>query len=123
MKKLTEIAKFTDNLPEMTAFYQRLLNTEPAAQSEGMSIFMIGKTKLFLHRKYTPKEGELAPENHIAFSVVNINQTCLELQSSGLEIEIPAREYYWGTSAYLRDPDGHLIELIQDDNPEGSSPD
>ena len=22
------------------------------------------------------------------------------------------QDYYWGRSAYLRDPDGHLIELI-----------
>jgi catechol 2,3-dioxygenase-like lactoylglutathione lyase family enzyme len=113
MKKLTEIARFTDNLEAMTAFYKRLLGAEPAAQSEGMSIFMIGETKLFLHRTYTPAEGELPPENHLAFTVPNVDQACTELTSAGLEIEIPPKEYYWGYSAYLRDPDGGMIELIQ----------
>ena len=27
-------------------------------------------------------------------------------------VEIPPQEYYWGYSAYLRDPDGQMIELI-----------
>jgi catechol 2,3-dioxygenase-like lactoylglutathione lyase family enzyme len=118
MKNLTEIARFTDNLPAMTAFYRHLLGVEPAAQSEGMSIFMLGDTKLFLHHMYTPAEGDLPPENHLAFTVPDVNQTCQELVAAGLEIEIPPKEYYWGYSAYLRDPDGQLIELIQADKPE-----
>jgi len=32
----------------------------------------------------------------------------------GISIEIPGREYYLGYSAYLRDPDGRLIELTQE---------
>jgi catechol 2,3-dioxygenase-like lactoylglutathione lyase family enzyme len=118
MKKLTEIARFTDKLPEMTAFYQRLFGKEPAARSEGMSIFMIGETKLFLHRSYTPNEGELPPENHLAFTVNDVDQTCRELEAAGLAIEVSPKEYYWGYSAYLRDPDGGLIELIQADKTE-----
>lgn len=113
MKKLTEIARFTDNLPEMTAFYTNLLEADPVAQSEGMSIFMLGETKLFLHRTYTPAEGELPPENHLAFTVPDVDQTCRQLADAGLEIEVPPKEYYWGYSAYLRDPDGGMIELIQ----------
>lgn len=121
MKTLTEIASFTDKLPEMTAFYQKLLGTDPAAQSEDMSIFMLGETRLFLHRSYIPKDGELPPENHIAFKIDDVDQTCRELQSDGLKIEIPPKEYYWGYSAYLRDPDGKMIELIQADKTDGSS--
>jgi len=118
MKKLTEIARFTDNLPELTAFYRQLLGVEPAAQSEGMSIFMLGETKLFLHRTYSPKEGELPPENHLAFTVSDLDQACAGLTAAGLAIEIPPKDYYWGYSAYLRDPDGQLIELIQADKAE-----
>jgi catechol 2,3-dioxygenase-like lactoylglutathione lyase family enzyme len=83
-----------------------------------MSIFMLGETKLFLHRTYTPAEGELPPENHLAFTVPDVDQTCAELTAAGLVIEVPAKEYYWGYSAYLRDPDGQLIELIQADKAE-----
>ena len=113
MKELTEIAFFTTDVAKMTGFYKHLLGTSPVAQSEGMVIFMLGNTKLFIHRTYTPGEGELPPENHIAFTVKDVNKACTELKGKGLTIEVEPADYYWGRSAYLRDPDGTLIELNQ----------
>ncbi len=110
---LTELAYFTANVEAMTSFYQRLLGEEPIAQSQGMSIFMTGQTKIFIHRTYTPEKGELPPDNHIAFTVEDVDQACAELIQKGLELERPPQDYYWGRSAYLRDPDGQQIELIQ----------
>jgi catechol 2,3-dioxygenase-like lactoylglutathione lyase family enzyme len=78
-----------------------------------MAIFILGQTKLFIHRNYTPEEGELPPETHIAFSVEDVDEVCETLQGQGLAIEVPPKTYYWGRSAYLRDPVGHLIELIE----------
>lgn len=119
--KLTEIAFFTDDVAGMVSFYKRLLDTDPVAQSDGMAILMLGQTKLFIHRNYTPEEGELPPENHFAFSVEDVDAACQDLQCEGLEIEVAPKTYYWGRSAYLRDPDGHLIELIEAPR-EGSEP-
>lgn len=113
MKSITEIAYFTDQLEEMIVFYQKLLGATPEVQSEGMAIFMVGETKLFFHRSYTPTEGELPPENHLALSVANVDAVCEQLSAAGLSIEVHAKEYYWGYSAYVRDPDGQMIELIQ----------
>jgi len=31
----------------------------------------------------------------------------------GLKVDIPPHDYYWGRSAYLRDPDGSLIEVTK----------
>ena len=115
MKKLIEIAKFTDNIEEMSSFYENMLGSAPVAQSEGMTIFMLGEVKLFLHHQYEPKEGELSPEDHLAFEVEDVTKACNELVNAGLRVEIPPKEYYWGLSAYLRDPDGQMIELIQSD--------
>lgn len=114
MKKLVEIARFTDNLAQMVDFYQTFLQVEPVAQSEGMAIFMVGETKLFLHKTYTPAEGELPPENHLAFTVADVDAVCQQMAAQGLNIEIQPKAYYWGYSAYLRDPDGQMIELIQE---------
>lgn len=110
--KLTEIARFTDRVDEMAAFYTKLLGVNPVARSEGMAIFMIGKTKLFLHHRYTPGEGDLPPENHLAFTVEDVDAACEALAQTGLTIEVAPKEYYWGYSAYLRDPDGSMIEII-----------
>ena len=113
MAKLAEIAYFVDDIPGMTDFYRRLLGSEPVAQSEKMAIFLLGETRLFLHYIYQPTKDELSPENHIAFSVANLDETCSQLEAVGLVLEIPPASYYWGRSAYLRDPGGQLIELAE----------
>ena len=59
------------------------------------------------------KKDELHPENHKAYEVVSVDEKCEELQNSGFKVEISPKEYYWGYSAYLRDPDGNLLELIE----------
>lgn len=111
--KLVELAFFTDDVQAMADFYRRLLGTEPVAQSEGMAIFMVGETKIFIHRTYSPSEGDLPPEDHIALEVDDVDSASQALVQQGLALEIPPTEYYWGRSAYLRDTDGHQIEIIQ----------
>ena len=112
--KLTEIAYFTPRVAEMAAFYRSLLGTEPVAESDGMSIFMNGHVKIFIHRIYEPAEGELPPENHKAFSVVDVDVACKQLVEAGCRLEVEPKDYYWGRSAYLRDPDGNLIEITRE---------
>lgn len=111
--QLSEIAYFSDDVEAMTDFFQELLGSEPVVQSEEMAIFVTGETKLFIHLNYTPGKGEMPPENHVAFTVEDVDTKCNELQSQGMVIERGPRTYYWGRSAYLRAPDGQLVELIQ----------
>ena len=108
-----EVAYFTDKVAAMTDFYRRLLATEPVAQSAGMAIFMVGETKLFIHERYAPGAGDLPPVNHVALAVEDVDATCAQLTQVGLTLEVTARDYYWGRSAYFRDPDGQLIEITQ----------
>ena len=109
--KLIEIAYFTNNVMEMSAFYRTLLGSEPVAMSEDMAIFMSGETKIFIHRIYEATDGELPPENHTAFKVDDVDAACRSLVEQGLKMEIPPKDYYWGRSAYLRSPDGQLVEI------------
>lgn len=111
--QIAEIAYFTDRVDEMAAFYHHLIGAEPVARSEDMAIFLSGSTKIFIHRSYLPKGDELQPENHTAFSVPDVDAAASSLAEQGLVLEVAPRDFYWGRSAYLRDPDGHLIELIQ----------
>lgn len=112
--KLIEIARFTEDVAQSTAFYRQLLAAEPIVASDDMAIFLVGETKIFVHRTYTPGEGDLPPENHIAFAVSDVDVACQRLAASGLTAEVGPKDYYWGRSAYLRAPDGQLIELTQD---------
>lgn len=109
--KLTELAYFTDNVANMTRFYKTLLGSDPVHASDDMAIFMSDHTKIFIHKTYVPGPEELPCENHKAFTVEDVDSASKELKGAGLIIEVPPADYYWGRSAYLRDPDGHLIEL------------
>lgn len=112
--KLVEIAYFTDRVAEMAAFYKGLLNSQPVAESPDMAIFMNGDTKIFIHRTYEAQEGELPAENHKAFAVPDVDATVAKWVDAGLTVEVEPADYYWGRSAYLRDPDGHLIEITSE---------
>lgn len=111
--KLHELAYFTDNVKGMSDFYRSLLGMEPVAQSDDIAIFMSGGTKIFIHRNYPPSEGDLPPNNHITFAVEDVDAACATLTQHGLTLEIPPKDYYWGRSAYLRDPDGHQVEITK----------
>jgi catechol 2,3-dioxygenase-like lactoylglutathione lyase family enzyme len=111
--KLHELAYFTDKVQEMADFYGTLLGAEPVAQSDDMAILMSAGTRIFIHRNYPPTDGDLPPSNHIAFAVEDVDAACATLTQQGLTVEIMPKDYYWGRSAYLRDPDGHQVEITK----------
>jgi len=111
---LSELAFFTDNVSKMTEFYQRLLGKAPDYFSQNMTMFSLGEVTLLIHANYTPATADLPPDNHFAFKVEDVDFACNQLLEQGLSLDHPPRDYDWGRSAYLRDPDGQLIELAQD---------
>jgi lactoylglutathione lyase len=113
MKRLEEIARFCTDVDAAVRFYEALLDQKPRMHQPGeAALFMLGDVKLFLHKKSEHHEpGPLRDEDHTAFAVDDVDHTCAELQAAGLTIEVPPTMFYWGRSAYLRDPDGRLIEL------------
>lgn len=111
MKKLIEIARFTDDVAAMTDFYERLLGFAPIARSESTATFMLQGVKLFIHKTPPAVAGQPPNENHLAFSVEDMDVANRELETMGLALEFPPTSYAWGASAYLRDPDGNLIEI------------
>lgn len=111
--KLIEIAKFTDNVAEVSSFYRQLLGVDPFAESPDMTIFINHGVKIFIHKTYEAGAGDLPPEDHFAFAVEDVDKTFEDLRARGLKVEALPNDYYWGRSAYFRDPDGQLIELTQ----------
>lgn len=110
--KLSELAFFTDNVAEMAAFYQRLLGVDPVHADDSMAIFMFNGVKYFIHETYEVDENSpLPPDNHMAFTVENVDNAVQQLSEKGMTLDVAPADYYWGRSAYMRDPDGHLIEI------------
>lgn len=111
--ELSEIAFFTNDVKKMSEYYRRLLGKAPDVADEDIAIFKVGGVSLLIHTNYKTGAGDLTPENHFAFKVNDLDAACAQLVEQGLSLEVAPRDFDWGRSAYLRDPDGQLIELSQ----------
>jgi catechol 2,3-dioxygenase-like lactoylglutathione lyase family enzyme len=111
--ELSELAFFTGDVGKMTAFYKKLLGKAPDYADPRMAIFTHGNMTFLIHTRYVQASGDLPPDNHFAFKVDDLDTACDHMIQQGLSLEHPPHDYDWGRSAYLRDPDGQLIELAQ----------
>jgi lactoylglutathione lyase len=56
-----------------------------------------------------------APGFEIGFKVADVDAAFSELVARGALPAVPPTDRFWGQrTAYVRDPDGHLVELAQD---------
>ena len=111
MSELVEIALFTHDVESAKAFYGRLLGTAPEVEWPGGAIYAAGKAKLLVHERGDAAEGGPPNEDHFALGVADVDAAAAELQAAGLTFLVEPRDFPWGRSAYLRDPDGRLVEL------------
>ena len=101
---LAEIALFTPDVDATVEFYARVLGREPASSWPGGATFDLDGITLLIHVQGEQVEGMPPSVDHIAFRVSN-------LESAAVRLGTEAADYPWGRSAYLRDPDGRLVEL------------
>ena len=108
--RLTELAFFTADVAGVTAFYERALGIPPAEQSDGHAVFLLGELVLRIHVAVEPGPGEPPADDPVAFTVEGLDDQAAALTAAGLSVDGP-RDLPWGRSAYVRDPDGRLVEL------------
>ena len=101
---LREIALFTDNVDALVDFYRGVLGREPTASWPGGATFDLDGVTVLIHVRGEPEEGMPPNVDHFAFRVEDLDSLAARL---GTE----AKDYDWGRSAYLTDPDGRLVEL------------
>ena len=117
MRKLVELALFTDDVPALTAFYVRLLGSEPAFSSDQMALFQLDGLHILIHHRVPPEpDSEVDSsgppnEDHFAIGVEGLDDMWSESGLSESSGAIEPADYPWGRSAYVRDPDGRLVEL------------
>ena len=108
MPRIAEVALFTEDVSGLTAFYERLLGRAADSNSDSHASFELDGTTLFIHVAGEGVEG--APNSdHIAFAL-DQDAAAERARQGGVGVVGP-QEFYWGRSAYLRDPDGRVVEL------------
>jgi catechol 2,3-dioxygenase-like lactoylglutathione lyase family enzyme len=108
---LVEVALFTDDVDGLRNFYERLLGSPPEASWPGGAIYAAGGVKLLLHERAGASPDGPPNEDHVAVGVPDVEAACDALREQGATLLLEPRDYPWGRSAYLRDPDGRLVEL------------
>ena len=126
LRDLKETSLYVDNLQRAKQFYEGVLGLRTLIEDQRFCAFDVaGKHILLLFVRNASLEethlpgGSIPPHNgegsiHIAFAVDSQELPVWEahLQSNGVEI---ASRMTWprgGQSIYVRDPDGHLLELL-----------
>jgi catechol 2,3-dioxygenase-like lactoylglutathione lyase family enzyme len=125
VQRTLETALYCDDLPRAIAFYRDLLGTRVLDQTPRFAALDAGAgTVLLLFVRGASAGGVEFPGGwipphdgagpaHIAFaiSVADLPEWEASLAAAGVEVESRIRWSRGGVSLYLRDPDGHSVEL------------
>lgn len=112
------------DLDRSVRFYTGVLGLPLGHRSGPYAQLETGRTRLALYQRDamagTLDRDELAapapdaPGFELGFKVADVDAAWAELTGRGVPGAVPPTDRHWGQrTAYLRDPDGHLIELAQ----------
>ncbi len=113
-----------EDLDRALEFYTGVLGLKLGHRSGDYAQLDTGVTRLALYSRSamaqtlgmpleTPSAN--APGFEIGFKVDDVDAAVIELVAHGAALAMAPTDRFWGQrTAYVRDPDGHLIELAQD---------
>ena len=113
-----------DDLDRALRFYTEVLGLKLGHRSGDYAQLDTGATRLALYTRSAmattlgmsleaPRPA--APGFEIGFKVADVDAAVNELIARGVSSVVPPTDRFWGQrTAYVRDPDGHLIELAQE---------
>jgi len=112
-----------EDLDRALAFYTGVLGITLSHRSGGFAQLITGPTRLALYTREAMAatlDREIAPHDperpgfEIGFMVANVDEAYAEVVAAGAEAVKAPTDRFWGQrTAYVRDPDGHLIEFVQ----------
>jgi lactoylglutathione lyase len=118
------IVVIVDNLDRALLFYLDVLGLRLKHRSGPFAQLDTGTTRLALFERHAMAEtlgmtleapAESAPGFELGFKVDDVDGAFVELVAAGAAAVTAPIDRAWGQrTAYVRDPDGHLIELAQD---------
>jgi lactoylglutathione lyase len=113
-----------ENLDRSLRFYTGVLGLKLGHRSGDYAQLDTGVTRLALYTRSAMAKtlgvtleapSSNAPGFEIGFKVDDVDAAVKELVARGATPAVAPTDRFWGQrTAYVRDPDGHLIELAQD---------
>lgn len=123
LKSIDYVIFFVTDLEASAKFYEEVIGLEIKHKAEDYAQFESGKIKFGLYTRRALNEligielispAEMKASSEIGFIVDDIDSVYRELVGKGAAAIANPTERHWGqTTAYISDPDGNLIELIQ----------
>ncbi|MCA0420556.1 MAG: VOC family protein [Proteobacteria bacterium] len=125
LNRIVETALYVDDLDRARAFYEDKLGLAPLLKTKTLFAYDVGGANVLLLfqrgaslQTQSAAGGTIPPHDgngplHIAFAIDADELPAWEtrLEERGIAVEGRMQWERGGTSLYLRDPDGHLLEL------------
>jgi lactoylglutathione lyase len=121
------IVLIVEDLDRSLEFYLRVLGLTLGHRTESYAQLWTGPTQLSLYERSAMQEmlgvelaapSSGAPSFELGFKVEDVDDALAELAERGVETVAGPTNRAWGQrSGHIRDPDGHLIEIVQDRAP------
>jgi lactoylglutathione lyase len=113
-----------EDLDRALGFYVDVLGLRLGHRSGDYAQLDTGATRLALYTRSAMAKtlgmsldlpGSNAPGFEVGFKVTDVDAAFNKLIALGAQPVMPPTDRFWGQrTAYVRDPDGHLIEFAQD---------
>jgi lactoylglutathione lyase len=113
-----------EDLDRALGFYVDVLGLRLGHRSGDYAQLDTGSTRLALYTRSAMSKtlgmaleppSSNAPGFEVGFKVADVDAAFTDLIAGGAQPMVPPTDRFWGQrTAYVRDPDGHLIELAQD---------
>jgi predicted enzyme related to lactoylglutathione lyase len=107
------IVLYSEDLERAKAFYAGLLGLPILLEEDHVVHFDAGSVRLAIHRYPTEGKRE-ASEGFLVFSVDDLAAAYEDLRRRGAEFLGPPTVRPYGRVAYLHDPEGHEIGLLEE---------
>ena len=115
IKGIAGVIIWTANAELLTRFYRDILDMEPVTQRDGFIAFQFGDLRLTI-TDHSEVDGEAKDPLRIMvnLAVDDIHSAYQRLHAKGVEfLREPEKEHWGGYVATFKDPDGNVLQLLQ----------